>query len=109
MKINNHGDLILSPIKEKITIPKSAKSAKLHILQDSGTTGNRHEVVSKKAPIFRWTKDNVEYISCKEDYIIQHIGGDGEHGTQKVEKGTRKVLHEMEYNPWGKDLRIVVD
>lgn len=108
-KISNHGDLILYPV-EKVKVPKSAKSAKLHILQDSGVTGNRHEVVSKKSPIFRWTeKSGQEYISCKEDYEIQHVGGDCEHGVQKVEAGTRKVLHEMEHDPWTSELRVVQD
>jgi hypothetical protein len=108
MKVNNHGDLILYPVKS-IKPPATAKKAKLHILQESNTTGNRHEVVSKKKPIYRWKKGDKEYISCQENYIIQHIGGDEEHGTQSVEKGAREVRHEMEYNPWGKELRIVID
>jgi hypothetical protein len=107
-KVNLHGDITLYPI-DTIKPPKTAKSAKLHILQNSGTTGNRHEVVSKKSPIYRWTKDGVEYISCKEDYIIRHIGGDCEHGEQPVEAGTRKLLHEMEHNPWTSELRVVID
>jgi hypothetical protein len=107
-KINNHGDLILYPV-ESAKVPKSAKSSKLHILQDSNATGNRHEVISKKSPIFRWTKDGIEYIFCKEDYIIRHIGGDCEHGEQKVEKGVRKVLHELEHDPWKNELRVVID
>jgi hypothetical protein len=108
MKTNNHGDLILYPI-ENIKIPKTAKSAKIYILQDSGVTGNRHEIVSKKTPIYRWIKDGIEYISCKEDYIIRHVGGDCEHGEQSVEKGTRKVLHEMEHDPWINELKVVID
>lgn len=108
-KINNHGDIILYPV-ESIKIPKIAKSKKLHILQDSGVTGNRHEVVSNKSSIFRWTdKEGQEYISCKENYIIRHIGGDGEHGEQPVEAGIRKILHEMEHNPWTNELRVVID
>ena len=107
-KINNHGDLVLYPTID-IKIPKTAKSSKLHILQDSGVTGNRHEIVSKKAPIYRWTKDGIEYISCKENYIIRHVGGDCEHGEQPVEAGTRKVLHEMEHNPWSNELKVVID
>jgi len=109
MTTNNHGDLILKPI-DTIKPPKSVKSAKLHILQDSGVTGNRHEVVSKKSPIYRWTdKNGQEYISCKEDYIIRHVGGDCEHGEQPVEAGTRKLLHELEHNPWTDELRVVLD
>ena len=108
MKINNHGDLVLYP-DENIKTPKTATSVKLHILQDSGVTGNRHEVVSKKEPIYRWTKDGQEYISCAKDYIIRHIGGDCEHGEQVVEAGTRKVLHEMEHDVWSNELRIVID
>lgn len=108
-KINNHGDLILYPNK-KVKPPKTAKSAKIHVLQDSGVTGNRHEVVSKNKPIFRWTdKDGIEYIHCDENYTIQHVGGDQEHGVQKVEKGTRKVLHEMEHDVWANELRRVID
>jgi hypothetical protein len=109
MKTNNHGDLILYPI-DNIKIPKTAKGSKKHILQDSGVTGNRHEIVSKKSLIYRWTdKDGIEYISCKEDYKIQHVGGDCEHGEQVVEAGTRKVLHEMEWNPWENELKVVID
>lgn len=108
MKINNHGDLILYPIKS-IKPPKTAKKSKLHILQSSGTTGNRHEVVIKKGFIYRWTKNNVEYLHCDTDYEIRHIGGDCEHGTQPVEAGTREIRHELEHNPWTNELRRVLD
>ena len=109
LKINNHGDLILKPVSN-IKIPKSAKSAKLHILQDSGPTGNRHEIVSKSFVITRWTtKEGKEYIHCGKDYQIRHVGGDCEHGVQTVQAGTREVLHEVEYNPWLKELRVVID
>lgn len=108
MKWNNHGDICLAPTKA-LKPPKDAVSAKLHILQDSGVTGNRHEVVSTKEPIYRWTKDDVEYIHCKAPYMIQHVGGDREHGVQNVEAGTRKVLHEMEHDPWKNELRRVID
>ncbi len=108
MKINNHGDLILYPVNS-IKPPKSAVSEKLHILQDSGATGNRHEVVSKSAPIYRWTKGEVEYLHCDKDYVIRHVGGDCEHGEQIVEAGTREVRREMEHNPWTKELRTVKD
>jgi len=108
MTINNHGDLVLKPIK-KIKPPKTSESSKVHILQQSGTTGNRHEIVSKSKPIFRWIKDGVEHIHCDEDYIIQHIGGDCEHGKQNVEAGTRQVLHEMEHDAWKNELRVFID
>ena len=106
--INCHGDLTLYPVS-KIKPPKDANKSKLHILQDSGTTGNRHEVASKKYLISRWTKDGIEYIHCDKPYIIQHVGGDEEHGIQQVEAGTRKVIHEEEYDPFAKDLRRVID
>lgn len=106
--INCHGDLTLYPVA-KIKPPKSAEKAKLHILQDSGATGNRHEVVSKKESIYRWTKDGIEYIHCDKPYIIRHVGGDEEHGVQAVEAGTRKVLHEQEYDPFKNELKIVID
>lgn len=108
MKINNHGDLILYPIS-KIKPPKTAKKAKVHILQESNATGNRHEVSTKKGFIYRWTKNGVEYIHCDNDYEIRHVGGDCEHGTQKVEAGTREVRRELEYNPWEKELKVVID
>lgn len=107
-QVNCHGDLTLYPVKT-IKPPKEAKKAKLHILQDSGATGNRHEVVSKKEMIYLWTKDGIEYIHCAKPYIIQHVGGDEEHGVQNVEAGTRKVLHEQEYDPFKHELKIVVD
>lgn len=108
MKLNNHGDLILYPTQDVLR-PEIAKPALLHVLQDSGATGNRHEVVSEKEPIYRWTAENIEYISCSEPYIIRHVGGDCEHGVQQVEAGTRKVLHEMEHDPWKNELRVVID
>lgn len=108
--INNHGDLILYPVKS-IKPPKDAINGTIHILQDSGATGNRHEIVSEsvKNPIYRWTKDGKEYISCSKDYIIRHVGGDCEHGVQKVQSGIREVRHEMEHDPWKNELRIVID
>lgn len=108
MPINNHGDLILKPVKTKKP-PKSAQVAKLHVLQDSGVTGNRHEVVHKTASIYRWTSKDKEFIHCDEDYELRHVGGDCEHGVQPVEAGTREVLHEMEHDPWSNELRIVID
>lgn len=106
--INNHGDLILCPVRAARP-PKTSTKCLLHVLQDSGATGNRHEVVSKKEPIYRWTTDGKEYLSCKEDYEIRHVGGDCEHGVQKVQSGTREVKHEVEYDPWKKELKIVID
>ena len=107
-KVSNHGDLILIPVKT-LKPPKTARKGLLHILQDSGATGNRHEVVSEKEPIFYWEKDSKTFISCAKDYIIRHVGGDCEHGVQSVEAGTRELKHEMEYNPWVNELRIVID
>jgi len=107
MTINNHGDIILKPIKNQKP-SKGADSKKVHILESSQATGNRHEVYSKSF-IYRWTKDGVEYIHCDTPYHIRHIGGDGEHGIQEVEAGTRKVLREMEHDPWKNELRIMLD
>lgn len=107
-QINNHGDIILKPVDE-IKPPKNAKSGKKYILQQSEVTGNRHEVVSKKAPIFMWEKDGVKYLFCRENYIIQHVGGDEEHGKQEVGAGTRQILHELEHDPWKNELRKVID
>lgn len=107
MKINNHGDLILYPIKP-IKPPKTAEKSKLHILQASNATGNRHEVVGKSF-IYRWTKNNIEYLYCDKNYEIRHVGGDCEHGVQPVEAGTREIRHEMEHNPFLNELRIVKD
>lgn len=106
--IANHGDLILYPIKTTKP-PKAASKALLHVLQDSGATGNRHEVVSEKESIYRWQKDGKEFISCPKDYIIRHVGGDCEHGVQIVQAGTREVKHEMEHDPWKNELRVVID
>ena len=105
--INNHGDLILKPVN--IKVPKTAKKAKLHILQDSGTTGNRHEVFTDKGFIYRWKKGDKDFIACDTDYKIRHIGGDCEHGEQPVEKGTSELLHELEHDPWTNELKVVID
>lgn len=105
MTINNHGDLVLIPAK--IKPPKTAKSAKIHILQASDTTGNRHEVVGDN--VLYWKKGDREFIHCDNDYKIRHIGGDCEHGEQIVEAGTREIKHELEYNPWEKELQVVID
>lgn len=107
-KINNHGDLILYPVK-KIKPPKTAKKSKIHVLQSSGTTGNRHEIITEKGFIYRWEKKGVEYVHCDNDYKIRHVGGDCEHGVQFVEAGTREVRREMEHNPWKNELRVVID
>jgi hypothetical protein len=106
-QVVNHGDLILYPIR-KLKPPKDAIKAKLHVLQASEVTGNRHEVVSD-TPIFRWTKDGKEYIHCDKDYKIQHVGGDCEHGVLPITAGTREIRHEEEYSPWENELRRVLD
>ena len=106
---NCHGDLTLYPIAD-LTPPNTyAVSAPLHVLQASRVSGNRHEVISASDPIFRWTADGVEYLHCASDYEIRHVGGDCEHGVQKVQAGTRKVLHEEEYDPFLHELRRVID
>lgn len=104
--IANHGDIVLKPIDTRT--PVEATEAKLHILQDSGATGNRHEVVSK-TNIYRWTEDGHEYLHSDTSFIIQHVGGDEEHGVQSLEAGTWEVLHEMEHDPWTNELKIVID
>lgn len=106
-KINNHGDLIIYPVKT-LKPPKIAKKSKKHVLQDSGVTGNRHEVISDTL-IYRWTKNEIEYLHCDQDYKIQHVGGDCEHGIQDIEAGTVEVRHEVEYDPWQKELKRVID
>lgn len=103
--IHNHGDLIFKP--SSVKAPKSATAAKLHILQDSGATGNRHEVLGEK--ISRWEKDGKEYIFAAKPFKLQHVGGDEEHGVQEMEKGAWEVLHEVEYDPWKNELKIVID
>jgi len=109
MTINNHGDLILLPVAKK-TPPKTAKKSNVHVLQKSDTTGNRHEVAATKGFIFYWkNKEGQEFLHCENDYEIRHLGGDCEHGTQKVEKGTCKIEHEMEHDPWTNELKIVID
>lgn len=107
-KVNNHGDLVLYPIN-KIKPPATAKKAKIHILQNSGATGNRHEIIVEKGFIYRWEKKGIEYIHCDNDYKIRHVGGDCEHGEQPVETGTREVRREMEHDPWTQELKIVID
>ena len=106
--VSNHGDIVLYPVKS-IKPPKTAKKAKVHVLEASVTTGNRHEVVVKKGYIYRWSKKDIEYLHCNSDYEIRHVGGDEEHGVQKVEAGTREVRHELEHNPWTNELRRVLD
>ena len=107
-KVANHGDLIIYPVA-KVSLPAKAVKAKLHILQDSGVTGNRHEVVCKAASIYRFEKNGKEYISCAKPFIIQHVGGDQEHGVQNLEAGTWEVRHEDEHDPWKNELRRVID
>ena len=93
----------------KIKIPTKAEKAKIHVLQKSDTTGNRHEIFSEKHLISRWTKDGKEYVGCIHPYHIRHIGGDAEHGIQEVEAGVREVRHELEHDPWKNELRRVID
>ena len=108
LKVSNHGDIILYPVKNQKP-PKEATKSLVHVLQVSETTGNRHEIISKKEPIYRWTKDNKEFVHCSADYEIRHVGGDSEHGVQPVEAGTREVRHEVEYDPWKNELKRVID
>jgi len=105
---NLHGDIGLIPATAKP--PKNAAKASLHILQESATTQNRHEVFSETSLISRWTdKDGKEYVHCPKPYVIRHVGGDCEHGEQPVEAGTREIRRETEYDPYKNELKIVVD
>lgn len=105
--INNHGDLILKPIETQEP-PQDALKGKVHVLQSSEVTGNRHEVVSDY-DIYYWKNEGREFLHSDHDYKIQHIGGDEEHGVQDVQAGTREVLHELEHDPWENELRVVID
>lgn len=106
MSIHLHGDLTLYP---RILKPGAkAEKKKLHVLQASGVTGNRHEVIGKTV-IFRWQKDGKEFISCAKPFTLQHVGGDEEHGVQEVEAGTYEIMHEFEHDPHKNELRVVID
>lgn len=106
--IHLHGDITLYPVKLKPA--KNSEKEKIHILQNSGVTGNRHEVVSKKNPISRWKdKKEREFISCSKPFILQHVGGDAEHGVQNIEAGVYEVKRELEHDPWKDELRVVID
>lgn len=107
-KVHLHGDVTLYPCKKKA--PASAKKSKVHVLQASGVTGNRHEVVHDRSGIHRWTdKEGKEYVSCPKPFRLQHVGGDSEHGVQDVEAGTYEVKREFEHDPWKGELRVVID
>jgi hypothetical protein len=106
MNIHNHGDLVFRPI-ENSTVPSTAITQKLWVLQDSGATGNRHEVVGDA--IAHWFDGEKEYIHSDAQFNLQHVGGDEEHGVQNMEAGTWEILHEVEYDPWKNELRIVID
>lgn len=99
-----HGDLTLIPLIAK---SKKATKAKLHILQQSDVSRNRHEVVGKE--ISRWTNDGKEYISSKSPFVLQHVGGDEEHGKQDVAAGTYEIKREMEHDPYKNELRQIID
>lgn len=106
---NLHGDIGLHPCNEDV--PDDAECARVHVLQSSNVTGNRHIVRSFKGKlaIYHWTRDGREFVACSENYQIVHEGPDAEHGTQKVQAGVREVRHEMEHDPWRNELRVVVD
>lgn len=106
-KCHIHGDLTLYPSKTKASI--KAEKKKLHVLQASTVSGNRHEVTHPSASILRWTKDGKEYVSCAKPFILQHVGGDEEHGKQDVKAGTYEIKHEFEHDPYANELKTVVD
>ncbi len=103
--VHCHGDLTLVPVSLK---PTKAEDKTLHVLQQSDVTRNRHEVVSK-SKISRWSKDGKEYVSCSKPFVLQHVGGDEEHGKQYVESGAYEVKRELEHDPFKNELRIVID
>jgi hypothetical protein len=105
--INIHGDVTLFPSDEKP--PESASRAKMHIIESSEVSGNRHEVQSETEDILLWEIDGIRYLSCTKDYVIRHIGGDGEHGEQPVSSGSVRIGNELELDPWKNELRRVID
>ena len=105
--IHLHGDLTLYPRTTKAAAKSEKK--KIHILQSSGVTGNRHEVVGKTA-ISRWAdKEGKEFVSCSKPFVLQHVGGDEEHGKQDVQAGTYEIMREFEHDPHKNELRVVID
>lgn len=106
--IHLHGDITLYPAKSKPV--KNSEQDKIHILQASGVTGNRHEVVNKKTSIKRWKdEEGREFIYCAKPFVLQHVGGDSEHGVQNVEPGAYEIKREFEHDPWKNELRVVID
>lgn len=105
--VHLHGDITLYPSKAKS--PAKADRKKVHVLQASGVTGNRHEVAHDTASVARWSKDGKEYVSCTKPFVLRHVGGDSEHGEQQVATGTYEVRREMEHDPWNNELRAVID
>lgn len=107
--IHLHGDITLYPTSS--TKQKNAESKKLHVLQASGVTGNRHEVVCnlRGVNVLRWTQDGREFVACAKAFTLQHVGGDAEHGKQHVQAGTYEVKRELEHDPWKNELRVVID
>lgn len=107
--VHLHGDLTLYPVTKKIAGMSKAKKAKIHVLQQSGVTGNRHEIVSDKHQLFRWENGGKEYVHGNRDFVLQHVGGDSEHGVQQISAGTYEVKREFEHDPWKDELRVVLD
>jgi hypothetical protein len=106
--VHCHGDLTLYPSTKKAATKADKK--KLHVLQASGVTGNRHEVVHKSVSIARWKdKEGKEFVSCAKPFVLQHVGGDEEHGKQEVAAGTYEIKHEFEHDPHKNELRVVLD
>lgn len=109
-QIHLHGDLTLYPSNEKYD--RKADKKKLHVLQSSGTTGNRHEVVCnlRGGQVSRWkNSDGKEFVYCPKPFVLQHVGGDEEHGRQDVAAGTYEIMHEYEHDPHKNELRVVID
>ena len=67
-----HGDLTIVPATAKCA---KAIKKKLHVLQRSEVSQNRHEVIST-ALISRWTKDGKEYVSCAKPFVLGPAGNE---------------------------------
>ncbi len=102
-----YGDINLIPRKD--VKHNDGTKAKVHVLQQSSVTGNRHEVRSGTSPIEWFTVGESEYLTSKTPFVIDHLGGDAEHGKVEVEAGTYEVTHQVEFDAIKQAFRSVID
>lgn len=105
MEFARHGDLLLKKVS---AIPAGENKAEgnSHVLAEGEHTGHKHVITTEPGSLLKIVEvDGTMYIETAGSATVTHE----EHKPITLEPGKWMVVHEVEYDPFAKQIRQVVD